>query len=603
MTVAALTATIEYLEDGATLAFAAPFRFLSVTDLVVERIDPDGNVQVLANGSEWSATGGTTDAGGTVTLVASVAGSTLRISRNTPRAQTSDYATGDRFPAETHEMALDRAMLIDQEQDDAIGDVEARALKAPPGETIGDLPPETTRAGAYLAFDAVGAPVGASGTGADLGLRADLAASTGARLIGTRQGLSVQAAIDALGLAGQCLIVPVIGQSLSIGRAPQITPGDAVPNNLYMPVGGPEWPTMTAPVPLSSSTRPVVPSNFASFVPYVPLAGLEGLAPGMGWQLAQAGYATVVTWASGEGGASLSQLLPGGSTVGGAGGPYFANLQSFLYHAVKWARARGLVPVIKPVFIQGHGDADLFVDGGLPGTETLTAAYLAGLVKLKTGINLACLMALGEPWNETLWLTPLLTGQAAVPYTLVGRKQVVAAQLLAAQGGVQGVRLLSPHSQFAATFGFGDLVHPLGQGYRYYGEVAGASLAAGDRTVPYMTGKTVISGTQVKISWSEAVEISALVGEATTAGVMAGLEAYTAGGVQLPLTAAAVTGTKEVTVTMANTATFSVMRNGLAQETVGGAALMPRTRVASVTPLATAQDGTVLGVFSIPQEL
>lgn len=601
MTVAANPSEVSYTENGVTLAFAAPFRFLDPTHLVVERIVA-GSLVELDYGPEWSATGGSTDAGGTVTLVASIAGATLRIRRVTPRAQQTDYATGDIFPAETHEAALDRQMLIDQEQDVSIGDLQTRALLAAPGESGGELP--TDMAGGYLAFDAEGRPIRSGGTGADAGLREDLAEPTGARLVGTKTGISVQAALDALGVAGQCLIVPLIGQSLTLGRAPQVTAPGAVPDNLYMPLGGPEWPSVNAPAPLDPSGRPVVPANFASFVPYVPLAGVEGLAPGMAYQLREAGWQTVVTFSTGSGGTSIGSHLAGG-TNGGAGGPYLANLHAFLYHAVKWARARGLEPVIKPVLIQGHADADLFNDGGTAGIETTQAQYVAALVKFKRDLNIACSLALGEPWNGVLHMTPLLSGHGTL-LTLTGRKAVVAAQLQAASaiGGsaVGGIRLLPPHSQFAPLFE-ADLIHPGGQAYRYYGEVIGAALAQGDRTVPWMTGKTTISATQVRLTFSEAIEVSALVAEASTAGVKGGFEAYTAGGVQIPLTAVAQEGTKTLLVTMGSTATLDKIRSGLTQETVGTADKMPRTRAASPVPLATAQDGTALGVFSIPQEI
>lgn len=174
MTVAALTPSIEYLEDGVTLSFAAPFRFLSGT-LLVERILPTGAISILTPGSQYATAGGDTDAGGTVILMATIAGSRLRIQRATPRRQQADYTTNDTFPAESHEQALDRQMLIAQEQDVAVGDVTGRALMVPHGETVQEIPPVAARAGMFLAFGPGGVPVPAEGTGADAALRADLA--------------------------------------------------------------------------------------------------------------------------------------------------------------------------------------------------------------------------------------------------------------------------------------------------------------------------------------------------------------------------------------------------------------------------------------------
>jgi hypothetical protein len=159
MTVAAIAPLIEYQEDGVTLAFPVPFRFLAPQNLLAERTDPAGIVSQLTYGTDYTATGGGTDAGGTLTLAASLAGAKLAIRRGTPRAQTIDYQTNDRFPAETHELGLDRDMMIEQEQDAGFQDLEDRALTVPPGETVPDLPPADERAQGLLGFDANGDPV------------------------------------------------------------------------------------------------------------------------------------------------------------------------------------------------------------------------------------------------------------------------------------------------------------------------------------------------------------------------------------------------------------------------------------------------------------
>jgi hypothetical protein len=133
MTVGALVPSVEYLENGVTLSFAAPFRFFAPGNLEVTRLLADGSVITLAFGTHWSATGGATDTGGTVTLVASVNGATLRIRRVTPRDQAADYTTNDRFPAESHEQALDKLAMIAQEQDVATADLNRRVLDVEAG--------------------------------------------------------------------------------------------------------------------------------------------------------------------------------------------------------------------------------------------------------------------------------------------------------------------------------------------------------------------------------------------------------------------------------------------------------------------------------------
>lgn len=154
MTVAALPREAEYLGNGATTAFAAPFRYLSGA-LRAELIDADGTITALTRGVDYSATSGDTDAGGTVTMgTAPATGQRLRIYSQTGRAQVTDYDTNDTFPAESHELALDRLAMVDQEQDGLIGDVESRAIRVPAGETVAVLPGPISRKAMLLGFSA-----------------------------------------------------------------------------------------------------------------------------------------------------------------------------------------------------------------------------------------------------------------------------------------------------------------------------------------------------------------------------------------------------------------------------------------------------------------
>lgn len=188
MTVAALPSTASYVEDGVSTSFPVPFRFGSSGDLIVERIAA-GVATVLVPGVDYAVTGGSTDAGGTLVRTAATSGATLRIARRTARAQPMVYTTNDRFPAKSHEEALDRAMLIAQELDASVSDVGARALTVPLGEIVtAPLPVAAARAGKAL----IGLPdgsfgVAALGDGADPTLRPELASDDGALRIGWRR--------------------------------------------------------------------------------------------------------------------------------------------------------------------------------------------------------------------------------------------------------------------------------------------------------------------------------------------------------------------------------------------------------------------------------
>ncbi|WP_308815578.1 glycosyl hydrolase family 28-related protein [Sphingomonas sp. GV3] len=173
---------MEYVEDGISTSFAAPFRYEAATDLIVERIFDTGQVTLLAMGSDYTVSSGATDAGGTVTRTTATNGATLRIRRDTARAQRMAYPTGGRFPAESHEAALDRLMLIAQEQDAAAADITDRALLTAPGEVLNPL--SGSRPGKVIGFGADPAqPLMLSPGGSDAALREDLASGPGAALV------------------------------------------------------------------------------------------------------------------------------------------------------------------------------------------------------------------------------------------------------------------------------------------------------------------------------------------------------------------------------------------------------------------------------------
>jgi hypothetical protein len=183
MTVSTTECLISYTESTAT-EYPVPFRFLSASDLVVVR-RIDGIDVPLDLGSDYSVSGADAETGGMVTrLIDAAEGAALIIRRATPEIQPTDYVANDRFPAESHERGLDRVTLMSQES----REIASRALTVRPGESGIELPLAGDRKGLYLAFDAAGRPVPALGTGADLGLRGDLAEPSGSALLGYDPG-------------------------------------------------------------------------------------------------------------------------------------------------------------------------------------------------------------------------------------------------------------------------------------------------------------------------------------------------------------------------------------------------------------------------------
>jgi len=131
MTISTTDSRISYNGNGVTTVFSFPYRFLANGDLVVLSVNAAGVETTKTLTTDYTVTGAGDDAGGSVTmLVAPASGTRLVIYRDTGITQATDYISGDPFPAETHERALDRLTMIAQE----IGSDAARAIKVPTGD-------------------------------------------------------------------------------------------------------------------------------------------------------------------------------------------------------------------------------------------------------------------------------------------------------------------------------------------------------------------------------------------------------------------------------------------------------------------------------------
>jgi hypothetical protein len=131
MTVSTAYSPLQFNGNGATTAFAVTWPFFTGS-LVVTAIDATGVETVKTLTTHYTVSGGTSATGlpatGTVTmLVAPASGTQLRITRVTPRTQTSTWGENDNFPQATIEAALDKNTMIAQEllasaSDDITGD-------------------------------------------------------------------------------------------------------------------------------------------------------------------------------------------------------------------------------------------------------------------------------------------------------------------------------------------------------------------------------------------------------------------------------------------------------------------------------------------------
>jgi len=140
MTVSTTTSRIVYAGNGVTTIFAFPYRFLVNGDLDLTLFAADGTSETLVLTTDYTVTGADSDAGGSVTMVVAPAvGETLVIRRIVDLTQETDYISGDAFPAESHERALDKLTMSDQQLQEQMD----RSLTAPLDDVTfsGQLPP------------------------------------------------------------------------------------------------------------------------------------------------------------------------------------------------------------------------------------------------------------------------------------------------------------------------------------------------------------------------------------------------------------------------------------------------------------------------------
>lgn len=133
--------------DGGSGPFPLPFPVLAAGEVKAVVIAADGARQPL-EGLDVEGAGEPEGAQAT-TPRAIALGDTLVLWTDTALVQPADYIAADAFPAQTHEAALDRLTLIAQDQRRDL----ARALAAPPGDTLGPLPDAARRKGMLLTFD------------------------------------------------------------------------------------------------------------------------------------------------------------------------------------------------------------------------------------------------------------------------------------------------------------------------------------------------------------------------------------------------------------------------------------------------------------------
>jgi hypothetical protein len=158
MTISTTIVKNSYSGNGSTTVFNYTFKILDNADLSVIIRSSTGTETIKTLNTHYTITGALNPSGGSVTFTAGnipTSGQTVVLLRNTTQVQNIDYVENDPFPAETHELGLDRAVILIQELQEEVD----RSLKLSRTNTITSAEfviGATDRAGKILAFDSAG---------------------------------------------------------------------------------------------------------------------------------------------------------------------------------------------------------------------------------------------------------------------------------------------------------------------------------------------------------------------------------------------------------------------------------------------------------------
>tara|TARA_R110002167_G_scaffold362754_1_gene582285 strand:- start:44 stop:1231 length:1188 start_codon:yes stop_codon:yes gene_type:complete len=159
MAVSSTSTVVSYTGNGSTTSFAVSFPFQgtgsSAEVEVVQRTISTGAESVLSYTTHYTVTGGSGSTGTVVMASAPADTVQIHIRRTTTRTQTVDYTANDPFPADTHELALDRLAMsvqeIEEELDRSFKVSRTNAITTP--EFVDDA---STRASKLLGFSSNG---------------------------------------------------------------------------------------------------------------------------------------------------------------------------------------------------------------------------------------------------------------------------------------------------------------------------------------------------------------------------------------------------------------------------------------------------------------
>lgn len=138
MTVSSDLSRASYVANTGPFVYPVPFYFLESSHVRVVRRTSLGVETELTEGTHYDVAGAGDLAGGAVTIKAGHEPDPtdrIVVVRNVPITQETDYVENDAFTAETHERALDKLTMINQQQTEELG----RAIKLPISASSADI--------------------------------------------------------------------------------------------------------------------------------------------------------------------------------------------------------------------------------------------------------------------------------------------------------------------------------------------------------------------------------------------------------------------------------------------------------------------------------
>lgn len=169
MTISTEESRKSYAGSDTVGPFPFPYYFLNDSDLVVilNSDDVGGGEQILTLNVDYTVAGAGDPAGGSVTtteIVTSYPYQQITIYRDPARTQDTEYPEGDRFPAASHERALDKLTMMMQR----IRDMANRCVRLPDGSSAFNMKLPSNRTSKYVAFDSLGNLTAVDGTTSDI---------------------------------------------------------------------------------------------------------------------------------------------------------------------------------------------------------------------------------------------------------------------------------------------------------------------------------------------------------------------------------------------------------------------------------------------------